>query len=258
MAHLPDLGRLPLTPTGVVGDIEPGIWEFDHGPTLVKRMKMEYEWAQLDRDPGLQNTLLTIAGVANDDDYSLARIQWTFHINGLYDIVVRFPYNFPFKAPYYYIKTFGDVQTDLKEFLIFAARQAGGEVQEYVNTIDATDLNPTTFWSPAKRVVDHVKRLVNDPLLSPLLEQASMTHVHRGADDAPFLIYVKSARHMQTVKVTVSNAMTVDTLKTKVAELLSGIPVEQMRLVHRGRVLENGRTLGRGYSVAAEDTIFLE
>lgn len=78
-------------------------------------------------------------------------------------------------------------------------------------------------------------------------------------DHAPFLIYVKSARHMQTVKVTVSNGMTVDTLKTKVAELLSGVPVEEMCLKHRGRrVLENGRTLGRGYSVQAEDTIFLE
>ncbi len=77
-------------------------------------------------------------------------------------------------------------------------------------------------------------------------------------DNAPFLIYVKSARHMQTVKVTVSNAMTVDTLKTKIAELLSGVPVEEMRLVHRRRVLENGRTLGRGYLVAAEHTICLE
>lgn len=78
-------------------------------------------------------------------------------------------------------------------------------------------------------------------------------------DHAPFLIYVKSARHMQTVKVTVSNGMTVEELKTKVAERLSGVPVEEMCLKHRGRrVLENGRTLGRGYSVQAEDTIFLE
>ena len=86
-----------------------------------------------------------------------------------------------------------------------------------------------------------------------------MDKLQHEADHAPFLIYVKSARHMQTVKVTVSNAMTVDTLKTKVAELLSGVPVEEMCLKHHGRrVLENGRTLGRGYMVQAEDTIFLE
>ena len=64
---------------------------------------------------------------------------------------------------------------------------------------------------------------------------------------------------MQTVKLTVSNGMTVDTLKANVAELLSGVPVEEMCLKHRGqRVLENGRTLGRGYMVQAEDTIVLE
>lgn len=78
-------------------------------------------------------------------------------------------------------------------------------------------------------------------------------------DHAPFQIYVKSARHMQTVKVTVSNGMTVETLKTKVAELLSGVPVEEMCLKHRGRrVLENGFRLRRGYMVQAEDTIILE
>jgi hypothetical protein len=180
MAHLPNLGRLPLGPTGVVGDIEPGIWEFDYGPALVKRMKKEYEWAQADTDPGLQNTLLTIAHARDPlDPYEWARIAWTFHVNGMYDIVVRLPGDFPFKAPYYFIKTFGDVRTDLKEYLIFAARQAGGEVQEYVSTIDATDLVPHDWWNPSKRIIDHVKRLVNDPRLAPLLEQASMTYVHR-------------------------------------------------------------------------------
>tara|TARA_B100000963_G_C22625471_1_gene672097 strand:- start:12 stop:560 length:549 start_codon:yes stop_codon:yes gene_type:complete len=181
MAHLPDLGRLPLAPTGVIGDVEPGIWEFDgvHGPSMVKRMKKEYEFAQADTDPGLQNTLLTIAAVANDDDMNLARFAWTFHVNGLYDIVVRFPHDFPFKAPYYYIKTFGDVRTDLKEFLLFVGNKAGEDAREYVLSIAGTDLVSRDWWNPSKHVVDYVKRIVNDPRLAPLLEQASMTYVHR-------------------------------------------------------------------------------
>ncbi len=111
--------------------------------------------------------------------------------------------------------------------------------------------------NPKKRDVAYLGRS-NETSICLKYSLREMDKLQYEDDHAPFLIYVKSARHMQTVKVTVSNAMTVDTLKTKVAELLSGVPVEEMRLVHRRRVLENGRTLGRGYSVAAEHTILLE
>ena len=178
-ARLPDLGRLPLAPTSVTGDVEPGLWESGRGPSLVRRAKREYERALADTDPSLQNTLLTVASVANDDDSSKAPFAWTFHVNGLCEIVVRFPHAFPFEAPYYYVKTFGGVQTDIKEFLVFVANQAGGDVKEYVHAIVGTDLNPLAWWNPSKFVVDHVKRLVNDPKLAALLAQASTTYVHR-------------------------------------------------------------------------------
>jgi len=112
--------------------------------------------------------------------------------------------------------------------------------------------------NPKKRDVAYLGRS-DESSIRQKISLREMDRLQYEDDHAPFVIFAKSARHMQTVKVTVSNATTVEELKTKVAELLSGVPVEEMCLKHRGgRVLENGRTLGRDYSVQAEDTIVLE
>ena len=112
--------------------------------------------------------------------------------------------------------------------------------------------------NPKKRDVAYLGRS-DESSIRLKISLREMDRLQHEDDHAPFVIYVKSARHMQTVKVTVSNGMTVYALKTKVAELLSGIPVEEMVLKHHGRrVLENDHTLRRGYMIQAEDTIVLE
>ena len=176
MAHLPNLGRLPLQPTGVIGDETPDVdWE---ERANLKRLKYEYAEALDDTDEVLQTTLLTWAHAYNDDDPNLLRFAWTFFVEGgLYEIVVRFPQDYPFHAPYYYIKTFGEVPVSIKEYLHHMARLKGGDTLAYVDSIFATDLDVTHGWTPKTRITDYVKRIIKDPILAPLLAEASMHHV---------------------------------------------------------------------------------
>ena len=176
MAHLPDLGRLPLRPTGVTGEPKPNIW-WEEEPSIRKRVNMEYSKALKDRDAGLENTVLTWTYVSNADDTSKRSFEWTFYIDKLYEIVVNFPHYYPFDAPHYYIKTFGGVKVDVKEYLDFVARRKDRETQKYVDSIIATDLDARHEWDTSKNAIDYVKRVVNDPLIGPLLREASMTYV---------------------------------------------------------------------------------
>lgn len=178
MARLPDLGRLPLQPTGVIGDETTDVdWEYRANLT---RFKNEYAQALDDPDEALQTTLLTWAHAYNDDDPNLLRFAWTFFVDGgLYEIVVRFPQDYPFSAPYYYIKTFGEVPVGIKEYLHYVARLKGGDTLAYVDSIFATDLNSTHNWTPRTPIIDYVKRIIKDPILAPLLAEASETHVDR-------------------------------------------------------------------------------
>ena len=178
MARLPDLGRLPLAPTGVMGDEEPDLsWTKDENKSTMRRLRKEYKDALLDFDNGLQDTLLTVTPYL-DGESDMVPLEWTFYVaNGLYEIVVRFPREYPFHAPYYYVKTFGGVLVELKRYVTFVARKEGGRVQDYVYDIGPTELNYAHNWSPALHAIRYVKRVVNDPLLKPLMEQASETHV---------------------------------------------------------------------------------
>ena len=180
MTHLPDLGRLPLQPTGVFGDADLDIQQFPQCGIL-KRIKKEYDEALADPDPGLQNTLLTWREEdRQNDDSSICPFTWTFYMQaGTYEIYVRFPRKYPFYAPYYYISTLHGVRVDVKEYLYFVAKLHGGRVLDYVQRIFATDLNFHASWGPFKTVLDFIKRLNDDPELAPLLAEASLHHVHR-------------------------------------------------------------------------------
>jgi hypothetical protein len=177
MAHLPNLGSLCLEPTGVMGH--------DAGPTddaLLEpnsnRLKKEYADALKDEDPGLQATLLTWSQTYTDKDRSMLRSTWTFYVGGLYEIVVRFPRDYPFSAPYYYIKTFGEVQVSMKEYLHVVAEREGGETLAYVQNIFSTWLNVAAHWHPGTSTIEYVKRIINDPMLARLLVNAPEVQVH--------------------------------------------------------------------------------
>ena len=177
MAHLPNLGRLPLQqPTGVFGDETADVdWE---ERANLRRFKYEYAEALDDPDEALQTTLLTWAHAYNDDDPNLLRFAWTFFVEGgLYEILVRFPQDYPFNAPYYYIKTFGEVPVGIKEYLHYVARLRGGDTLAYVDSIFATDLNATHNWTHRAHITDYVKRIIKDPILAPLLAEAATHHV---------------------------------------------------------------------------------
>ena len=178
MAHLPNLGRLPVQPTGVFGDETADVdWE---ERANLRRFKYEYAEALEDPDEALQTTLLTWAVYDNDDDPNLLRFAWTFFVEGgLYELLVRFPQDYPFNAPYYYIKTFGEVPVEIKEYLHYVARLKGGDTLAYVDSIFATDLNATHNWTPRTHITDYVKRIIKDPILAPLLAEAATHHVDR-------------------------------------------------------------------------------
>jgi hypothetical protein len=176
MAHLPNLGSLCLEPTGVMGHA---------GPTdaallepNIRRLQKEYADALKDEDPGLQATRLTWTQTYTDNDRSMLRSTWTFYVDNLYQIVVRFPRDYPFSAPYYYIKTFGEVQVSMKEYLHVAARRQGGETLAYVQNSFSTWLNVAADWHPRTSTIEYVKRIINDPMLARLLVKAPMVQVH--------------------------------------------------------------------------------
>lgn len=180
MTQLPDLGRLPLQPTGVVGNANLDVQKFPHCGIL-KRIKKEYDDALADPDLGLQSTLLTWTDEKlYDDDPNICPFTWTFHMRGgVYKIFVRFPQQYPFKAPYYYIATHGGARVDVKEYLYFVAKSSGGRVMDYVERICATDLNFHASWKVSDKVIDVIKRLNDDRELAPLLAEAPSHYVHR-------------------------------------------------------------------------------
>ena len=176
MAHLPNLGSLCLEPTGVIGHAGPtdeALLE-----TNIRRLKKEYADALKDEDPGLQETLLTWTQTYTDNYRYMLRSTWTFSVGGLYEIVVRFPRDYPFSAPYYYIKTLGEVQVSMKEYLHVAARRKGGETLAYVQNIASTWLNVADHWHPMTSTIEYVKRIINDPVLARLLVKAPKKQVH--------------------------------------------------------------------------------
>ena len=175
MAHLPNLGRLPLQPTGVIGVHMYMV--LDERANL-KRFKHEYAEALDDTDGVLRAVGLTWTHAYNDDDPNLLRFAWTFFVeDGLYEIVVRFPQDYPFHAPYYYIKTFEEVPVRINKYLQYVSRLKGGDTLAYVDRISATDLDVTRDWTPRTRITEYVKRIIKDPILAPLLAEASTHHV---------------------------------------------------------------------------------
>lgn len=176
MAHLPNLGSLCLEPTGVIGhDVVPTDDELLE--PNINRLKKEYADALEDEDPGLQHTLLAWSQTYTDKDRCMLRSTWTFYVNDLYDIVVRFPRDYPSSAPYYYIKTFGEVQVSIKEYLHVVARREGGEALAYVENIFSNWMNVAAHWHPMTSAIEYVKRIINDPMLARLLESAAEVQV---------------------------------------------------------------------------------
>lgn len=61
-----------------------------------------------------------------------------------------------------------------------------------------------------------------------------------GQNEAEATVYVKSVRHWRSIKLTVTFATTVASLKNAISESLNGFPVEEMVLKSRGgRVLKD-------------------
>mgnify|MGYP005644059091 CR=1 FL=1 len=198
MTQLPDLGRLPLHPTGVSGDADLDFGQFPYGGD--SRIRKEYKNALKDPDPGLASTHLTWTH-EDGTNSKFHPFTWTFHMRGgAYKIYVRFPTEYPFKAPHYYISTFHGKRVGVKKYLLWVARRKAqsrgyfelsrpGDTDRldrtYVWAVEhmlATDENlrlggpGEREWIPTARAIDFIKGLNSETPLIRLLMEA---HLHR-------------------------------------------------------------------------------
>jgi len=107
--------------------------------------------------------------------------RWVFHVRGHYDLYVRFPRNYPFKAPHIDVQILG-AHMPIKRYLTLATRQ-GDPVSEpkpgYEEAFSIVNNHtrwPICFdpnrWSPALTVRMLVIDLIDNPALQAVLAQA--------------------------------------------------------------------------------------
>ena len=107
-------------------------------------------------------------------DRSMHPFQWVFNVRNAYEIVVVFPTEYPFKAPYYYIRTFGDVLMSIKEYMhrIIETSQEQYAIDHVVRYWPLLPVNGQ--WDPRKDAWIVVDQIADDPYVQQILSDAKI------------------------------------------------------------------------------------
>ena len=145
-----------------------------------KRLNREYEL--LITESKLPDNVSVTWTEWNSNDALMLPFQWTFNVADRFDIVVRFPIQYPFKAPFYYVKTPTGVPVDVKQFLHMSVMTDGPDARvvkpgyesakEYISTYAMMNFLGNVNYSLASTVNDYIYRLINDEIIMPLLREA--------------------------------------------------------------------------------------
>eukprot|EP00964_Phaeocystis_antarctica_P094651 scaffold61315_cov30-Phaeocystis_antarctica.AAC.1 len=122
LPNLAALGSRRQAHIGAIGEEFPSATSFKNEGQAVHlwhRLRQEY-WRTLAQSPNgmaiewLDWDMTAVPMLMREGKLP---VQWVFNVMGSYEIAVLFPSDYPFSAPYYYIRTFGDVLMSVKEYV---------------------------------------------------------------------------------------------------------------------------------------------
>ena len=96
-------------------------------PASFKRINRELQLFQKDPPDGCNIEMLDWNNLPCDKEK--IPFQWLIDVRGMYEIVVLFPTDYPFKAPYYMIRVRGNVLMSLKQYLVSGADEKSDAAQ---------------------------------------------------------------------------------------------------------------------------------
>ena len=176
--------------TGANGDDSPALyeqnWKPDKIPAMFKRFKKEYN--TIVRDHELLPNTVSVSWVTWDNKLynMILPFQWTFVTAPWnFEIVVRFPSDYPWKKPYYFVKTKDEAEMDMKQYFMYVttekfdngtrAKPGFEESFSYVRNDAMVNFLGQMQHSPAMTVGMYISKILNDETLVSLLEMSPFT-----------------------------------------------------------------------------------
>lgn len=186
---LPNLSCLSMAGTGANGDADPvGAKELANEPgVLLKRLKQEYNTIVQNHDLLPSNVSLSWTTWENESDTTKMPTEWTFAVEGEFELVVHFPFRYPFEKPYYYVKTSGGTLVEVKQYLTSVTMEQGPDGNRpkpgleseysYVRQDDLFEWLSQLKFGPPMTVAAYISKLIEDDTLRRLLKMAPATNV---------------------------------------------------------------------------------
>ena len=184
---LPNLSYMSMADTGASGAANPvAAEELANDPgVLSKRLKHEYGTIVQNHELVPSNVTLSWTKWVNKSDTTKMPTEWTFVVEGEFELVVHFPYKYPFEKPHYYVKTKGGTLVEVKQYLALVTMEQGpngkgpkpGLESEYdhVRGDEMTAWLAQSRFSPALTVAKYISELIGDETLFRLLQMAPIT-----------------------------------------------------------------------------------
>ena len=184
---LPNLSYMSMADTGASGAANPVAAEDlanDPG-VLLKRLKHEYGTIVQNHELVPSNVTLSWTKWDNKSDTTKMPTEWTFVVEGEFELVVHFPYKYPFEKPYYYVKTNGGTLVEVKQYLLLVTMEQGPNGKgpkpglesqyDYVRDDKMTAWLAQSRFSPALTVAKYISELIGNKKLFELLQMAPAT-----------------------------------------------------------------------------------
>lgn len=179
---------MSLAHTGAHGDDSPamyaGNWKEEQRPKMFQRFKSEYE--SIVKDHELLPDTVSVSWTAwdNESDKTMLPMQWTFVVDPWrFELVVRFPSEYPWKKPYYFVKTKYGTEVNVKQYLALVTMKNGPDGKgpkpglkfeyDYIRNEKLINWVGQTSFSPAMTVANYIAGLIKDPTLLGLLQMAA-------------------------------------------------------------------------------------
>ena len=186
---LPNLSYMSMADTGASGAANPiAAGDLAGKPNvLLRRLKHEYDTIVKDHELITSNVTLSWTIWDNESDTTKMPTEWTFVVNGEFELVVHFPYKYPFGKPYYYVKMNGGTLVEVKQYLALVTMEQGPNGKgpkpdleseyNYVRSGRMTAWLAQSSFSPALTVATYISELIGDETLFKLLQMAPYTRM---------------------------------------------------------------------------------
>ena len=156
------------------------------GRSLAPTKRLDTEASELFTDPIENVAFVREPWSGAPSDRALER--WAFHVRDQYTLVFEFPSDYPFSAPYIFIRILGDALTPVKRYLHAATSLKEDPLKPKFGYEDAharlvsddgmIHFTPSSRWTPAITARILALQLIDDPALQPVLAEAPEYFYH--------------------------------------------------------------------------------